>query len=240
MKRHLWIFFVAIALCGCGGGDSSGSEEQPAAPTPFDGATGEPADAGRPGDPTAGPGGPPPGAGAQAPAGGGAGAGASVNGVTLTSQAGVPVTQMSDPGNQTLKELASAKRPAPRRDPWSLLAAERKYESEQTTARLTDELGGFGQYFKPEQDVVDSDPIIVQAPPSMRLAGVILGNGVVALLEVNGKVIDIRPGTQIDAEWVVSSIDEEKAVLKRLNKKRPHEVVVPLSSKLDLPGGGNG
>ncbi len=157
------------------------------------------------------------------------------------SDAGITLDQ-SAPDMTELRELAGSKVGEPRKDPWSLLASETKFESTQTVARLMEGLGGFSDLYAPTTEQVDPNegtPRIVPAPPGLRLAGIILANGVAALLEINGRLVEIRPGTRLNnGEWVVVSIDNEKAVLRRTTKDLPHEIVVPLASRLDVGGGG--
>jgi len=244
----LAILALFLVVSGCGGGDESGVDPNASGP-----ATGQPGpdSAGGPAGPSgpAGPGGPAPapaGPAPAAPAGAPAPEKKAVNGVILTAQAGVPVTATADPTLAITKGFAMAKYSKSRVDPFALLAYEKQFESSQSAARIVDELGGFTTMFTPEKEPEDEGEVTVPAPPGLRLAGIILGNGIVALLEIQGKVVDIRPGSIVAEEWVVASIDEEKAVLRRLNKKRPHEIVVPLVSKLDLgngaadSGGGSG
>lgn len=147
------------------------------------------------------------------------------------------MTATADPSLAITKGFAMAKYSKARKDPFALLAYEKQYEAAQEAARISDELGGFTTMFTPEKEKEDEGEVTVPAPPGLRLAGIILGNGIVALLEIQGKVFDIRPGSIVAEEWVVASIDEEKAVLRRLNKKRPHEIVVPLVSRSELGNG---
>ncbi len=177
-----------------------------------------------------------------APAAGAAASGAPPK-IALNSEAGRTIA----PGAldlAALKLLGSEGFPGSRVDPFALLASERKYETSQATARLLDEAGGMFELLADttvKDDPADTTPTTIPAPVGLRLAGVILANGVAALLEFEGRIIEIRPGMTIPGtDWKVASIDAEKAVLRRDGNVLPREVVVPLASRLDVGGGGGG
>jgi len=178
-----------------------------------------------------------------APTTSGAATGGAAPKIALNSEAG----RTLQPGAldmAALKQLGSETFSGSRPDPFALLASERKFETSQATARLLDEAGGMFALLADtteKDDPADAAPITVPAPPGLRLAGVILANGVAALLEFEGRIIEIRPGMTIPGtEWKVASIDSEKAVLRREGNVLPREVVVPLASRLDVGGGGGG
>jgi hypothetical protein len=131
---------------------------------------------------------------------------------------------------------------APRRDPFALLAEERAFDINQSGERLLAESGGFS--FDYEPPVPKDDTVIQEPQPYRRLAGVIVGESVLALIDMgDGRLEIIRPGQRIpNSEWTVVSIDEEKAILRRGGNKLPRQVVVRLESPPYNPnqGGGGG
>lgn len=216
-----WIAIAAatVAAFGCGGGEPAAD---PSA-TPTVSVT-----------PNAGEGGPTPGA-AIDPA-----ALANIqlpDGMSLAADAGVQMTPQVDTDGKLLQDAALAVKTSSRMDPFALLQNEIRYEKDQTVARIVGDAPLFNQYFEIPKPVEEQGEITEPAPPNLRLAGIIMGDGVSALLDFNGQIIEIRPGTRIpNSEWVVVSIDTERAVLRRSGNKRPKELVVYLSGRL---GGGN-
>lgn len=214
-----------LSLAGCGGGDS-GSTAPPATP-------------------------PNPGAGITpgAPTGVATGPGdltaldqltKGIKGAKITvATAGWPVAQDQDPENKGLKLLASTMGFRSRQDPFALLTAEKAFENSQRREKLFGETPTFGTYFVTPPEVTPEEEIVEAPPAGWRLAGIVQGNGVSAIM-TNGTfpALDIKPGSVIPGtEWVVASIDGEKAILKRRSKKRPREWVVRLEGSLD--GGNN-
>jgi len=197
---------------------------------------------GAPGGPPPGAGGPPPGAGAPGmPAGVAGGATAGVPVLEFSSEAGVPIAPAAA-GPTEFADLAERRSRDGRPDPFALFPSERTFEREQTTARIFDSLAGFGTYFTPEREIAVEPEVIAPAPPNLRLAGILLAqNGVSALMEFDGRTIEIFPGASLPGgEWTVVSIDAEKAIIRRRTNARPREVAVPLVSRIDLGGGGSG
>ena len=84
----------------------------------------------------------------------------------------------------------------------------------------------------------EGPPIIIEPVPRWRLAGVVVGNGVIALLDTGSKVYDVRPGSVVPGtEWRVESIDQERAVLVRDSNKEPKRFEVGLQGPLGRPSG---
>lgn len=135
-------------------------------------------------------------------------------------------------------ELAKQRNFATRGDAFALLASERTFDHTQESNRLLSEGGNYSTYFTEPPEVVQEGPVM-EPLPAWRLSGVVIGDGVAALLDMGpGKVIDIRPGMKIpDTEWTVVSIDSERAVLRRMGAKLPHTFVVPLQG-VGLGGAG--
>lgn len=132
-----------------------------------------------------------------------------------------------------------------RQDPFALRATEVAFDRSQFAARLLDTGGFYPQIAEEPEPPVET--FEVEPQPTRRLAGIILGESITALIDMgNGQLILIRPGQRIEGtEWVVQSIDEEKAILRREGStKRPKYVVVRLQpddgSTVTNTGGGQG
>lgn len=228
MNMKLTILAIAslgIALAGCGGGEA-GASGPAAPPTGADPAVGGPS--------------------------GATGAGGTVDLAKLAEKykvtmampdAGVELVQNADPGSQQLRLLADNRGFRSRRDPFALLPIEKAFENAQRREKIFSEGLSFGNYYK-EPDPVTREEEIVEPPPmGWRLAGILHGNGISAIM-TNGTFpsISIQPGTQIPGtEWYVVSIDKEKATLRRRSKKLPREWVVTLQGSFGFgPTGGGG
>lgn len=127
---------------------------------------------------------------------------------------------------------------APRNDPFALLAEERSFEAKQQSERVLSESGGWR--FDYEEPAPTSDVEVQEPQPYRRLAGVIVGESVLALVDMgDGRLEIIRPGQRIpNSEWTVVSIDEDKAILRRPGNKLPRQIVVRLESPPAGFGGG--
>lgn len=158
--------------------------------------------------------------------------------VVLTSPAGVPETPAPavDP-----KTLASLKPFQTRTDPFALKPIERQWDKQQEVYRVFGEVGFTTQYQLPEEEAVKPEDI-PEAQPYRRLAGVVVGDSILALIDMgNGTLEVIRPGQQIpNSEWRVISIDSEKAVLRRNGNRTPRQIIVRLESPPPGMGGGIG
>lgn len=143
-----------------------------------------------------------------------------------SAEAGIRV----EPGDaSTLIADASQMSFQVRPDPFALRSMELAYDRSQFAARLVD-TGGFYQTIAEEPEP-PTETFEIEPQPTRRLAGIILGDSITALIDMgNGQLTLIRPGQRIDGtEWVVQSIDEEKAILRREgSNKRPKYVVVRL------------
>lgn len=163
---------------------------------------------------------------------------------TITADAGIdltnPETDMPD-----IMTVAGGKYFPSRRDPFALLAAEMAFNQAQTAERILSDFGGFSMEFQEPEEVTVDEPVL-QPRPAWRLAGVVISDGVTALLDMGGgQVIEIRPGQRVgQTEWVCVSIDAERAVLRRGGNTLPREIVVnlegPLSGRPSGGGGGGG
>jgi len=118
---------------------------------------------------------------------------------------------------------------------------EKQYDTEQNALRLVATYGPFDPVFTPPVEQ-DKTPPVIEDQPYRRLAGVVVGDSVLAIIDMgNGSTELIRPGQQIpNSEWKVVSIDQDKAVLRRGGSALPHEVTVRLESPPLGVGGGNG
>lgn len=149
------------------------------------------------------------------------------------------------PSDPKLYEQAKAYAVAARANPFSLRGEEVAYDRMQLAASLTETNSWYPNVAEPKVDNKQPTFQTVEEP-ERRLAGVLIGESISALIDMNdGKGLQvIRPGSQLagtsgQPEWVVVSIDEEKAILKRINPNiHPQTVVVRLQT--DLPNGGSG
>lgn len=167
--------------------------------------------------------------------------------------AGIDVKQGSDPKEiKSWVRVAALKAGPARPDPFALKAQEKAFEAEQGSERLLGELGGYRNEFAPTEPKEDAPLPTPEPQPYRRLAGVVVGDSVLALIDMgNGNTYLVHPGEKVpESEWTVASIDMDKAVLKRGGNLLPHEIVVRLelppanlSSATAVPGGngsGNG
>jgi hypothetical protein len=134
-------------------------------------------------------------------------------------------------------ELVTSRAFSARPDPYALHPRERSFEVAQTGERIFSETGGWRDYFVPAVETVVVPEIEPQ--PYRRLAGVIVGESVLALIDMgDGQLQLIRPGQEIQG-WRVASIDSDKAILVRGGNKLPHQVQVRLESP-PFGGGSSG
>jgi hypothetical protein len=157
--------------------------------------------------------------------------------VLIEADAGVPVSP-SDP-SKLQATLTAMKTTPPRPDPFALLPVEVSYERKQLAENLAAMGGTWGMLYEAPAEV-ETEPV-TEPQPYRRLAGVLIGDSVSALLDMgNGSLVQVHPGQRIaGTEWMVQSIDSDKAILRRVgSKKLPREVVVRLESP--PPGAGSG
>jgi hypothetical protein len=135
----------------------------------------------------------------------------------------------------------------PRSDPFALLPVEIKAMKSLTQHNLLAEIGGFRMYVQPRPHPLP-DAVLhpLEPQPYRRLAGIVRGESIAAILEQEGAIPDVqvvKPGDKV-GEWTVRSIDSEKAVLYRPGNKRPNVITVRLETKptllLSMPGSGGG
>ena len=101
-----------------------------------------------------------------------------------------------------------------------------------------------------EEPVEATTTLELEPQPPRRLAGILVGESITALIDMgDGTGLQpIRPGQEIKSgstTWIVQSIDEEKAILRRVgDDKRPKYVVVRLEDSATMTttptGGGTG
>lgn len=120
-----------------------------------------------------------------------------------------------------------------RKDPFALKSNEASFDQSQSSLRVFNEIGGFSMQYNPPPEEAPSAQDIPEPQPYRRLAGVVVGDSVLALIDMgDGRPVEIiRPGQQIpNSEWTVASIDTEKAVLTRKGNQTPRRVTVKLES----------
>ncbi len=146
--------------------------------------------------------------------------------------AGVDVAEPKEDATR-VEQLVRGRTFATRRDPFALMPEERVFENEQSGYRVFSMLGSFPAMFTPREEQFEPEEQRFEPQPNRRLAGVLVGDSVVALLETQGGQAQlIKPGDQImGTDWIVYSIDKEKAVLRRSGNVYPTEIVVRLESK---------
>jgi hypothetical protein len=159
--------------------------------------------------------------------------------IKFTSVAGVPEAAPAAPAD--VKTLTALKSFQKRPDPFALKSNERQFDRNQESLRVFGETGFTVQYQEPEEEAPKQEDI-PEPQPYRRLAGVVVGDSILALIDMgNGQLEVIRPGQQIpNSEWRVISIDSEKAVLRRSGNRTPRQIVVRLESPPPGMGGGMG
>lgn len=158
----------------------------------------------------------------------------------INADAGVDLTA-PETGLPDIMTVAQGRSFGTRRDPFALLAVEAAFNQAQMAERILADFGGFSVEFQEPEIVEDEEPVF-QPRPAWRLAGVVISDGIVALLDTGGgQVIEIRPGQRVgQTEWVCVSIDSERAVLRRPGNQLPREIIVNLEGPLGNMGGGGG
>lgn len=125
---------------------------------------------------------------------------------------------------------------------FALMSGEQAFDMEQRMLNLFEGGGGFfnAEFATPEERPVSEELRRVEIP-MWRLSGIVIGESVSALLEkAPGQTVSVRPGMVIDGEWMCVSIDQEKAVFRRLDNAEPNTMEVRLSLPMGGGGGGGG
>jgi hypothetical protein len=151
----------------------------------------------------------------------------------LTAKSGVPVTQ---PRAVNPTELAQTRRIASRSNAFALMGEEVAFNQSQWTESI---LAGSGWDLEvvPTLDDPGTERPVIEPVPNWRLSGVLIGNGVMALLDTGRQTYEIRPGMQVPGtEWRVVAIDSDRALLAREGNKLPKEFWVSLSGPITGPG----
>jgi len=144
------------------------------------------------------------------------------------ASAGVEVATDTDISG-TVEEQAKNRNFATRTDAFQLLPEEVKFDKQQFAARFSTEGGGFAMFYEEPEESVDE--IIIEPVPAWRLSAVMVGDGVAAVLvqDDSREGTIIKPGQKIEGtDWVVASIDKDRAILRRKGPKFPREIVVNL------------
>jgi hypothetical protein len=153
----------------------------------------------------------------------------------LSASSGVPV---APPGPVDVPSLAATRSLGSRgSNAFALTPEERAFDMSQTTENLLASAGGFRLEIVPTLDDPGEQPPVVEPVPNWRLSGVLIGNGVMALLDTGAQTYEIRPGMMVPGtEWRVVAIDADRALLARDGNKLPREFFVGLSGPITGPG----
>ncbi len=149
--------------------------------------------------------------------------------------AGIKAEVSTDP-NDKVDALAKKRYFATRTDPFSLLPEEARFDRQQAASRVVSDMGGFSMFYE-EPEEKEAAGVIVEPTPAWRLSAVCIGEGVSAILvQTEPQGIVIRPGQKIQGtDWVVASIDGDRAILRRSGNKYPHEMVVKREASKSAP-----
>jgi hypothetical protein len=147
-----------------------------------------------------------------------------------------------EPADPTaLIEDAKGREYGVRGNPFALHADEVAFDRSQRVASLVEGQNWYN-FIAVEPTETRQETFEVEAQPARRLAGILIGETITALIDMgDGKPLQtIRPGQKLEGtEWVVQSIDEEKAILRREgSNKRPKFVVVRLEDSATMSQGG--
>jgi hypothetical protein len=151
---------------------------------------------------------------------------------TPKAEAGIPFQASTDA--QAFPKLVASRAGnfVARKDPFALSGEEAAYEALQSSERLLSSTGGFSLEYTPPPTTIEEQPV-EETQPYRRLAGIIVGDSVLALIDMgDGRGLQlIRPGQQIEGtEWRVAAIDDEKATLVRSGNRLPRRISVRLES----------
>ena len=154
--------------------------------------------------------------------------------LNLSANQGVP-KQPGPPVDPSL--LASNRQFGSRNDPFALTGEESVFQNDQQVEGMLAASGNYALYIEPMiEDPGTQEPPFFEPVPAWRLSGVIIGNGVMALLDTGTRVYEIRPGMMVPGtEWQVVAIDSERALMRRAGNKLPKEFEVTLQGPV---GGG--
>ena len=149
------------------------------------------------------------------------------------TRVGTPVAVQQDP--RLIGSLVARRNFGARPDPFALLSPERSFHQSQTAERVLGEIGGYATMYEPPVEVADTSEV-VEPQPYRRLAGILVGDTVSAIIIMeDGSAHIIKPGMRIpNSPWRVVSIDDEKAVLRRAGTQKPTQITI----RLETPPGG--
>lgn len=155
---------------------------------------------------------------------------------TPNTDAGIPV-KVAEPARIQGLVASNSSRFRRRSDPFGLNGAESGFDVSQTTERFVQQGGNMETMYEVPPQV--DDTVNLEPQPHRRLAGVLVGDSVLAIIDMNDGQAPriIRPGEQIpNSEWYVVSIDGDKAVLRRKGNVKPTQITVYLESGGDTSG----
>lgn len=130
-----------------------------------------------------------------------------------------------------------------RKNPFAMFGEELGFETAiRTRIILGKHTPTYATEFDPPVEEIPEELRPVEPQPYRRIAGIYFGDTVAAIIEMeDGRTYVVAPGQQIPgSEWIVESVDTEKAILRRDPRKRPDRIIVRLESRPSIPGGGGG
>lgn len=131
---------------------------------------------------------------------------------------------------------------SPRVNPFAMFGEEVAFQTGIRYRIILSKLPGYALELEPPAEVTPPELVPVEAQPYRRVAGVLLGDTVQAVVIMeDGRGYLVRPGSRVgNSEWTCKSIDENNVVLVRDPRKLPSEVVLNLESSPPFGGGGSG
>ncbi len=133
--------------------------------------------------------------------------------------------------------------PSPRSNPFAMFPDEAAFQTGIRYRIILSKLPGMATEVEPPAPVTPPELMPVEEQPYRRVAGIVLGDTVQAVVVMeDGRGYIVRPGMRVgNTEWVCQSIDADSVVLVRQTGPLPHQVTLNLESAppTEFGGGGN-
>ncbi len=142
-------------------------------------------------------------------------------GTTAVASAAPPKNTMPPPGT----------RPDPFKPYWNTVPPPPPVSSFLTPVRIADT----NTTAPKEEPGID-----IRVVPTRRVAGILTGNGVYALLDDSGKQTVVRPGMKLDDGYEVVMINSNSVVLRKKEGSQTFTEIVPLTDAGSAPSSGGG